>query len=241
MTNELEKLRDYLHAENPALDTLEGVVADIVLKDRSVRDILIKLCIRTGVLQSFILEGTHDLLFISHCKTKLVNDHFFSETAAGKAIAYCKFLTQKKVELIPFRIDGKWGFMDELGNNIIPCKYETVSHFENGCIWVKFNGKWKIVDRKGKESASLFDVIADVGTISVLDPQFIGRRANETCEYIMLRSHDGEVMFVRLIEGTPSGANCFEIIQVQQTEDYGEIKAGTVYFKAFTLVAEEED
>jgi len=100
MTEELEKLRDYIHAEKPALDTLEGVVSDIVVKNRSDRELLIKLCIRTGVLQSFIQESTHDIIFINQCKTKLINDHFFSANAAEKAITYCKFLSLRKWNFI---------------------------------------------------------------------------------------------------------------------------------------------
>jgi len=100
MTEELEKLRDYLHAEKPALDTLEGVVSDIVVKNRSDREILIKLCIRTGVLQSFMQESTHDIIFFNQWKTKLVNDYFFSENAADKAITYCRFLSIRKCDYI---------------------------------------------------------------------------------------------------------------------------------------------
>jgi len=100
MTEELKKLRDYLHAEKPALDTLEGVVSDIVVKNRSDRELLIKLCIRTGVLQSFIQESTHDIIFINQCKTKLINNHFFSANAAEKAITYCKFLSLRKWNFI---------------------------------------------------------------------------------------------------------------------------------------------
>ncbi len=100
MTEELEKLRDYLHAEKPAIGTLEGVVSDIVVKNRSDRELLINLCIRTGVLQSFMQESTHDIIFINQCKTKLINDHFFSENAAEKAITYCKFLSLRKGENI---------------------------------------------------------------------------------------------------------------------------------------------
>lgn len=100
MTEELEKLRDYIHAEKPTLDTLEGVVSDIVVKNRSERELLIKLCVRTGVLQSFMQESTPDLIFINHCKSKLVNDHFFNENAVEKAITYCKFLALHETEVI---------------------------------------------------------------------------------------------------------------------------------------------
>jgi len=100
MTEELEKLRNYIRSEEPPLDSLEGVVSDIVLKNCDDRELLIKLCIRTGVLQSFMQISTHDIIFINQCKTKLVNDHFFSDSAAEKAITYCKFLSLQKCEAI---------------------------------------------------------------------------------------------------------------------------------------------
>ena len=111
MTEELEKLRDYIHAEKPAFETLEGVVSDIVVKNRSDRELLIKLCIRTGVLQSFLKESVHDLLFISNCRIALEKDYFFGKTAAEKAIDYCKFLCGVVVEekLIPYRNKKMWG------------------------------------------------------------------------------------------------------------------------------------
>ena len=150
MTEELEKLREYLHTEKPAFDTLEGVVADIVLKDRGVRDLLIKICIRTGVLQSFIQESTHDLLFINHCKAKLVNEHFFSEAAAEKAIVYCKYLTQSEIELVR-DTKGIRYFMDKYSYKIIPHKYKCVTEFYEGLASVLLDGKWGYIDKNGQE------------------------------------------------------------------------------------------
>ena len=151
MTEELEKLREYLHTEKPALDTLEGVVADIVLKDRGVRDLLIKLCIRTGVFQSFMQESTHDLLFINHCKAKLVNEHFFSEAAAEKAMVCCKYLTQREIELVRDTKEGMLYFMDKYSYKIIPHKYKCVTEFYEGLASVLLDGKWGYIDKTGQE------------------------------------------------------------------------------------------
>src|SRR5665648_72403 len=151
MTEELEKLREYLHTEKPVLDTLEGVVADIVLKDRGVRDLLIKLCIRTGVLQSFMQEITHDPLFINNCKAKLVNEHFFSEAAAEKAIGYCKYLTQREIELVRDTKEGMLYFMDKYSYKIIPHKYKCVTEFHEGLASVLLDSKWGYIDKTGQE------------------------------------------------------------------------------------------
>lgn len=43
-----------------------------------------------------------------------------------------------------------WGFIDTLGNEIIPCKYDFVTHFENNVATVLLNGKCKIIDKTEK-------------------------------------------------------------------------------------------
>ena len=98
---ELEKLRVYLQAEKPAAGKLKGTVKDIILKDSACRNFLIKVCIDTEVLQSFMQESTADVFFINRCKAKLVTDYFYTEELAEKAIRYCQFLTNKP--LTPIR------------------------------------------------------------------------------------------------------------------------------------------
>ena len=87
-----------------------------------------------------------------------------------------------------------------------------------------------------------YNVVASFGVVRVTDPQFIGRRLGDSGnEYILLRDSNGDQFAVGLIKGTPAGANAFEIKQLEQIADYGEVKAGQVYFKAFAVVEEEEE
>ena len=155
MTEELEKLRDYLHAEKPAIGTLEGVVSDIVVKNRSDRELLINLCIRTGVLQSFMQESVHDLLFISNCRSALVKDNFFGESATKKAMDYCKFLSGEVVEekLIPYRNRKMWGFCNPYKELKIPCIYNNVKRFtfEIASVYKAEARLWGYIDKGGYE------------------------------------------------------------------------------------------
>lgn len=58
--------------------------------------------------------------------------------------------------------DGKWGFVDENGKEVVPCQYDTIEYFENGVCSVQRDGKWGYVDLKGKEViACEFDNILD--------------------------------------------------------------------------------
>ncbi len=48
--------------------------------------------------------------------------------------------------------EKKYGLIDRLGNEIIPCKYERVgTQGQNGLCRVMLNGKWGVVNTKGKE------------------------------------------------------------------------------------------
>lgn len=46
--------------------------------------------------------------------------------------------------------DGKWGFIDKLGKEIIPCVYDEVSDFKFGVSVVKSNEKEGIINKYGK-------------------------------------------------------------------------------------------
>ena len=86
-----------------------------------------------------------------------------------------------------------------------------------------------------------YNVVASFGVVKTSDPQFVGRRTGDTgSEFILLRDASGDQFAIGLIKGTPAGATSFEIKQLEQIADYGEIKAGALYFKAFAVVEEEE-
>jgi len=65
-------------------------------------------------------------------------------------------------KLIQVKIDGKIGFVDKTGNEVIPCKYDQVvstggsrqggmeSAFDNGLGIVQMNGKSGLIDKTGK-------------------------------------------------------------------------------------------
>lgn len=46
--------------------------------------------------------------------------------------------------------DGKYGFLDEKGNEVIPCQYEAAGLFNEDRTNVTLNGKCGIIDSKGK-------------------------------------------------------------------------------------------
>lgn len=151
MTEELEKLREYLHSDMLSLESLEGVVNDIVVKNRSDKELLIKLCVKTGILQSFIKESSRDILFINSCTRKLTEEHFFSESAVELAIAYCRYLSDKEPEMIlePISNFYLWGFKEiKSGKIIIDYIFDNVDCFSDGLAAVQMRPHWGYIDYK---------------------------------------------------------------------------------------------
>ena len=49
------------------------------------------------------------------------------------------------------RLNGKWGFIDHQGNEVITPKYDSVRDFSDGFAAVKRNHMWGFVDKTGNE------------------------------------------------------------------------------------------
>jgi len=52
--------------------------------------------------------------------------------------------------LISVKQNGKWGFMDENDNTVIPFIYDDVTDFSNGLAHVKLNEEWFYINKKGE-------------------------------------------------------------------------------------------
>ncbi|WP_392420193.1 WG repeat-containing protein [Capnocytophaga canis] len=53
--------------------------------------------------------------------------------------------------LKPVELNGKWGFFDKDGREVIPLKYDGAESFSEGLARVKLNGKYGFVDKDGRE------------------------------------------------------------------------------------------
>ena len=45
--------------------------------------------------------------------------------------------------------DGKWGYINTKGEQIIECKFDDTNYFNEGFAAVKKDGKWGYVNTKG--------------------------------------------------------------------------------------------
>ena len=74
-------------------------------------------------------------------------------------------------KLYSIQKDGKWGFINNVGEVVVSCKYDLVTELNSyGFAGVKQDDKWGVIDEKGKE------IVVPVYEInSYYFPQFIGK------------------------------------------------------------------
>ena len=102
------------------------------------------------------------------------------------------------VVLVPY-IDenGKIGFIDKSGNEVVPCKYDWAYGFSEGLALVRLGGKWGFIDKSGNEVVPCKYDYADIFSEGLayveLDGKygFIDKSGNEviSCKY------DGAISF----------------------------------------------
>ena len=71
-------------------------------------------------------------------------------SAQAKYDLVCEFGAHGKPELAAVRSNGKWGFIDGSGKEIVKPQYDLITEFvtqENPeCAAVRSNGKWGFID-----------------------------------------------------------------------------------------------
>ena len=60
------------------------------------------------------------------------------------------------------KLNGKWGFIDKTGKEVIPCKYHFACAFSGGLAKVRLNGKWGFIDKTDKEICPCKYAAADI-------------------------------------------------------------------------------
>lgn len=66
--------------------------------------------------------------------------------------------------------DGKHGFINKAGEEVIPCKYDDASKFFMGYATVEQDGKWGMIDTKGVEVVPCkYDQIGDQDKATIID------------------------------------------------------------------------
>lgn len=97
----------------------------------------------------------------------------------GKEVVPCQYdrVNAFSEGLAVVNRDGKWGFINTAGNEIVSCKYDVAYSFSEGIAAVGINTgetdsanepirKWSLIDKTGKEIASLDEQIQVIGAFS---------------------------------------------------------------------------
>ncbi len=64
-----------------------------------------------------------------------------------------------KEELAPVKLNGKWGFINQDMEIVIPISLERVGQFKDGLTYIKENGQFHLIDLKGESKSEKYDSI----------------------------------------------------------------------------------
>ncbi len=89
----------------------------------------------TAIFVTTIL--TSNLAF-SECVKPQTNKYYDGVACLGEGLARVK-------------LNGKWGYINKIGKEVIPLKYDYLYAFREGLAEAELNKKWGFIDRTGKE------------------------------------------------------------------------------------------
>jgi hypothetical protein len=106
--------------------------------DRNNREVFpIKYEILTSMFEGNLFAGDNDGLALYNNKFERLTEPIYTQ------------LDGKSEDRILVVRDGKYGYLDLNGKEIIPCQYDRAGLFKNGRTFVSRNNKWGIIDRMG--------------------------------------------------------------------------------------------
>ena len=74
------------------------------------------------------------------------------------------------------KLNGKWGFIDTSGSELVPLKYDALDNFYLGLARVKLNEKWGFIDINGEEIISIEYSYAELTRDSLIKVNKGGRK-----------------------------------------------------------------
>ena len=125
-------------AENLFLGEMKQFPGKLGMIDRKGREVFpIKYEILTSMYEGHLFAGDDDGLALYNNRFEPLTKPVYTE------------LVGKSEERILVKRDGKYGYLDNNGKEIIPCQYDNAGMFKDSRAYVSRNGKWGIIDRMG--------------------------------------------------------------------------------------------
>lgn len=75
------------------------------------------------------------------------NNDFLYFDLNGKSVTYQSLFPNNT--LYAKKENGKWGFVDKSGNQVVECKYDIVTEQGENSCGIQLNGKWGVIDTSG--------------------------------------------------------------------------------------------
>lgn len=108
--------------------------------------------IYTNLTSNYNKEYKKGKVFFLHLPTKIIMQRLLLSLLLLVITNYSFAQTDSmSVDVAAVQKDGKWGYIDKSGREVVPCKYDYIGNFVDGVASVKLNRKSGFVDIFGKE------------------------------------------------------------------------------------------
>lgn len=123
---------------------IDKVVKNILLKNKSLRNKTLKNKVFCCFILLVLFINPFLFSYPSRSNTSISNPSLSNPSKSNVKA------TKSTTSLFPVTINGKLGYVDRRGKEIIHPIYDGANSFSEGIAWVKSGGKWGIIDASGK-------------------------------------------------------------------------------------------
>ncbi len=109
---------------------------------------------RNGKENNFSLSADKNFLYIYAEKFERVKageSAYVVDKKRDKSKKEYDYIDDFEDGLARVQLNGKWGFIDESGREVVPCKYDEIGTFIDGLAIIGIDSKYGYIDKKGKE------------------------------------------------------------------------------------------
>lgn len=113
--------------------------------------------------------------------------HLFDQNGKKKSRHTYQAIVPQEDDLIPARLNNRWGYINNLGDEVLMCRYDTTYAFEGDLARVRYDGSMGIINREG-----MWQIRPSAEHITIVSPtRFIAR--NKTSHQLL--DENGKILF----------------------------------------------
>lgn len=124
--------------------------------------------------------------------------HLFDLEGRKKSRHTYQAIVPQQDDLMPAKLNGRWGYLNAAGEEVLICRYDTTYAFQGDLARVRYNGSMGVIQREGR-----WQIRPSADFITIVSPtRFIAR----TNQQHQLLDEEGQVLFsspnvLKAIEG----------------------------------------